>query len=112
MHFKKMQIYDGINGQLIRSLCSQPKPEPIFTNTSSIRIKFTKVNVSWVGSQGLYDITFLATDKGRGCGGQIFNYAGSFSSPFYPLNDRNYSDCTWDISVPQNLKVALQFEGI
>lgn len=52
---------------------------------------------------------YLASDKGPGCGGQIYNYGGIFSSPFYPQNDRNNSDCRWDISVPQNTRVALRF---
>lgn len=48
---------------------------------------------------------------GSGCGGEIFNFAGSFASPGYPKNDRNQTDCQWDVSVPTNLKIALQFEG-
>uniref|UniRef100_A0A7G3AGB7 Cubilin n=1 Tax=Lutzomyia longipalpis TaxID=7200 RepID=A0A7G3AGB7_LUTLO len=58
---------------------------------------------------GSFDLTFLATDQGRGCGGFLYNYGGSFSSPLYPLNDRNNSQCTWDVNVPSNLKVALRF---
>lgn len=74
-------------------------------------IKTRKMDMSWVDVNGAYDITYLATDKGLGCGGQIFNYAGQFSSPMYPTNDRNASDCRWDISVPQNLVVSLTFTG-
>lgn len=85
----------------------------------------------------LYDITYLATDKGEnerlmkyygfiiyelyfipwaysgpGCGGELYNYGGMFTSPGYPEIDRNSTDCTWTINVPMNLNVALQFEGI
>lgn len=74
-------------------------------------IKTRKMDMSWVDTNGAYDITYLATDAGLGCGGQIFNYAGQFSSPMYPANDRNASECRWDISVPQNLVVSLTFTG-
>lgn len=74
-------------------------------------IKTRKMDMSFVDANGAYDITYLATDQGLGCGGQIFNYAGEFSSPLYPANDRNASDCRWDISVPQNLVVSLAITG-
>lgn len=48
---------------------------------------------------------------GRGCGGELYNYGGTFSSPGYPNPDRNNTDCTWMIAVPMNLVVALQFQG-
>lgn len=59
----------------------------------------------------VYDLTYVASDKGRGCGGQLFNYGGQFSSPMYPANVREIADCKWDVTVPQNLVVALQFES-
>lgn len=48
---------------------------------------------------------------GRGCGGELYNYGGTFSSPGYPNTDRNNSDCTWTINVPMNLMVAIHFAG-
>lgn len=54
----------------------------------------------------------LNTILGVGCGGELYNYGGIFSSPGYPNTDRNNSDCTWTINVPMNLFVALQFQGI
>lgn len=46
---------------------------------------------------------------GRGCGGRLFNYAGSFTSPMYPNEYRQNTECTWDISVPRGLKVVVEF---
>lgn len=54
---------------------------------------------------------YLATDQGVGCGGNLFNYGGLFASPMYPMNDRNFSDCRWNIAVPTNMKVALRFKN-
>lgn len=48
---------------------------------------------------------------GLGCGGDLYNYGGTFSSPGYPSTYRNNSDCTWTITVPMNLHVALHFQG-
>lgn len=96
---------------MLQHVCPGMIPNPVFANTTSLMIKSKKMEVSWVDSNGAYDITYLASDKGLGCGGQIFNYAGQFSSPMYPANDRNASDCRWDIIVPQNLVVAISFSG-
>lgn len=96
-------------------------------------MKFKKIPLSLYGGD-LYDITYLATDKGKikiilinslkcfhlriynflgpGCGGELYNYGGMFTSPGYPDTDRNNTDCTWIINVPMNLFVALQFQGI
>lgn len=47
--------------------------------------------------------------SGVGCGGELYNYGGIFTSPSYPSADRNNSDCTWTINVPMNLLVAVSF---
>lgn len=83
-------------------------PNPVFSNTNVLKLKFKQAEQSY---GLLYDITYIASDKGRGCGGEVFNYAGVFTSPGYPNTDRNDSDCTWVINVPQTLKVALSFDG-
>jgi hypothetical protein len=48
---------------------------------------------------------------GRGCGGQLFNIAGSITSPLYPTNVRYYSQCSWDITVPEGSVVKIRFQG-
>lgn len=100
------KIFDG--NQIATSICAQTVPSPFFSNTSHVTLKFKKIDASYSS----YDITYLATDQGRGCGGELFNYGGQFSSPLYPSVERNYADCRWTIEVPQNLVVALKFDGI
>lgn len=51
----------------------------------------------------------LSLISGRGCGGQIYNYGGVFSSPLYPSPYRNRSVCNWDVIVPNGSKVILGF---
>lgn len=57
------------------------------------------------------DFSFIFHHEGPGCGGELYNYGGSFSSPGYPNTEQNSSDCTWTVSVPMNLYVAINFNG-
>lgn len=90
--------------------CPLVVPPPFFSNTSRLTLRFSDINVqSWRGN-ALYDITYVASNRGGGCGGDIYNYGGQISSPMYPLNERANRDCRWALMVPQNLVVSLQFE--
>lgn len=40
-------------------------PRPLFANTNVLKLKFKKVGLMYSGSD-LYDITYLASDKGIG----------------------------------------------
>ncbi|XP_029048305.2 cubilin isoform X2 [Osmia bicornis bicornis] len=102
-----MQVYDGgFNGKLMATLCSAETPSPIFSTGNKLSLRAWS---EWQSSYEYYDITFTTTDEGRGCGGRLFNYAGSFTSPMYPNEYRQNIACTWDISVPRGLKVLLEF---
>lgn len=110
-----MKFYDGDfdNGALLDTLCGYAQPNPIFSkgNLVSIHTKYDNSTGSFV--RGSYDIFYVASpkSKGRGCGGDIYNYGGYFTSPLYPSNNRTNYNCTWTVSVPQNLKVAIKFGG-
>lgn len=43
-----------------------------------------------------------------GCGGEILTSDGQFSNPPYN-DDRNFSDCRWDIIKPSTMRVQLFF---
>jgi cubilin len=108
-----MKIYDGSfdNGALLQTLCGYTVPDPIFStgNQLSIVTKYHN-DTSW-HSRGNFDILYVASkkSKGPGCGGDIYNYGGYFTSPLYPNNNRTNFDCTWNVTVPQNLIVAVKF---
>lgn len=111
-----MKVYDGSidNGELIQNICGYTTPNPIFSKTNEMSLRITvDQGKSQFGRYafGNYDITFFASNKGRGCGGKLFNYGGVFSSPLYPSTNRSNEDCTWDVTVPKNMKVALRFSG-
>lgn len=99
-----IQVFDGdFATGTVKNMCGYSNPNPIFStgNKVSLRIKQQ--------SYGSLDVTYLASDKGRGCGGTLYNYHGAFASPLFPEAGRSASDCRWDIIVPSNLKVVLRF---
>lgn len=71
-------------------------------------LRFSDIPVMQLGSM-LFDLTYVASDRGRGCGGQIYNYGGQISSPLYPQNERQNRECRWQLMVPQNQVVSVQF---
>lgn len=110
-----MKIYDGNfeNGALLEKLCGYTMPNPIFSRGNLVSIMTRYDNSTGMFGRGNYDIFYVASKKsnGQGCGGDIYNYGGYFTSPLYPSSNRTNYDCQWTVSVPQNLKVALKFAG-
>jgi hypothetical protein len=49
--------------------------------------------------------------SGRGCGGVVRNVAGSVTSPLYPGRVSNYTECVWEITVPEGSYVKILFTG-
>jgi cubilin len=93
------------------TFCRQSLPNPVFSSSNQLSLFYQHSPSMNRFYPHKLDILYIATDKGRGCGGEIFNYGGIFTSPLYPMNNRTYYDCTWSIRVPNNLKVGLKFEG-
>ncbi|KAI4498132.1 hypothetical protein M0802_006618 [Mischocyttarus mexicanus] len=104
---KLEKVRDGdFSSNVLAILCGMTTPNPIFSTGNKLSLH------SWseqTNSYDGYDITFVTTEAGRGCGGTIFNYGGSFTSPMYPDIYRNDTVCTWDVGVPRGFKVLLKF---
>uniref|UniRef100_A0A182Y0Z6 Cubilin n=1 Tax=Anopheles stephensi TaxID=30069 RepID=A0A182Y0Z6_ANOST len=94
--------------QLLGEYCHFATPNPIFTNGNYLRIVLPATDRDFVSLQ--LDATYVATDQGQGCGGELYNYGGVFSSPLYPANNRTRMECLWTVTVPNNLVVALRFD--
>lgn len=102
-----MKIYDGnFNDENIATICGMRIPSPIFSKTNKLSLHSNSDSAQIYEN---YDILYTSSDKGRGCGGKIFNYAGRFTSPLYPMNYRNQSECTWELSVPRGFKIQMEF---
>lgn len=55
------------------------------------------------------DLSYTSTDKGQGCGGEFYSYAGKFASINYPKNYRNLTKCEWKVTTPPGTVVSLKF---
>lgn len=105
------QAYENnANGKLLANFCGYSTPDPAFATTNIVYVVSRKKVDPSGYSAGSVDMYYLASKQGVGCGGDLFNYGGIFSSPNYPNNDRSFADCRWNISVPQNFRVALKFK--
>lgn len=81
-----LKIYDGDfdSGTLVKTLCGYTMPDPIFSTTNQLSLNFHFAPGLQSYLRGNYDMMYVATNQGRGCGGVIYNYGGVFTSPLYP----------------------------
>ncbi|KAI5643882.1 CUB domain-containing protein [Phthorimaea operculella] len=56
-----------------------------------------------------YELVYMATDKGRGCGGKLQNVLGSVTSPLYPDTYQKQATCEWELETPSNTRLRLKF---
>ncbi|XP_059051310.1 cubilin-like [Achroia grisella] len=56
-----------------------------------------------------YDANYVITNKGRGCGGQLYNEQGIVTSPLYPEIYRKKNKCEWELETPLGTRIALHF---
>ncbi|CAH0396981.1 unnamed protein product [Chilo suppressalis] len=56
-----------------------------------------------------YDLTYVTTDKGPGCGGTLKNEVGKITSPMYPSVYRRRSTCEWELETPIGTRLHLRF---
>ncbi|XP_066598353.1 cubilin-like [Prorops nasuta] len=103
-----MKVWEGDKSaaQLLVTLCGVSIPSPIFSVGNKLTIESYSDRAR---SYEVYDMVYTTTDKGRGCGGKIYNYGGRFTSPLYPKAYRNNSECNWYISVPRGFNILLEF---
>lgn len=76
-------------------------PQTISTSNNEIRISYRGIRY-----MKLYYHSNLDTLP-IGCGGELRSLSGLFSNPNY--NNRNYSDCTWQLIVPAGTQLSFNF---
>ncbi|XP_068081387.1 cubilin [Anabrus simplex] len=105
-----IEVKDGASSDspVLQRLCGYNTFNPIFSTGPYLRINIWNTLHDSYNYFSL-DMTYTTTDQGRGCGGELFNYGGIFTSPLYPSNNRNSSVCRWHVTVPANLQAALHF---
>lgn len=106
--YSYIKVYDGDNSASpsLGTYCGYNLPNPVFSTGNSLHLNFFMQ-----GGIGLYHITYLTTDKGRGCGGSISANEGILSSPLYPQPYNVTGECKWQISVPGYHNVRLYFRS-
>uniref|UniRef100_A0A1A9WD06 Cubilin n=1 Tax=Glossina brevipalpis TaxID=37001 RepID=A0A1A9WD06_9MUSC len=90
VHLKVLDFYT--NRTLLEQCGNEYGYKRLNTNTSAVRLlvgEFIAVHISYVAS----DRTLPP-----GCGGKLQTTTGLFANPSY--NERNFSDCRWEIEVP------------
>lgn len=58
-----------------------------------------------------YDLTYLTTDRGPGCGGKMHSQVGRITSPFYPDIYRQRATCEWELETPPQTRLHLRFSA-
>lgn len=102
-------IYERATNKSLKRVCSyMDASKSFFAQTNDLRLHF-KTNSYFTE----FDMTYIASSltAGIGCGGDLYNTQGLFTNAFYPESRRNNSDCRWNIRVPSNTRVLLNFEG-
>lgn len=102
-----LKVFDGNSSSapLLRKVCGEANPSPVFSNSNAILLQLNTTNRIHAD----VDITYTSSTKPQGCGGVFFNYRGVFTSPLYPSSYRNDSECEYNVRVPLGLQVALKF---
>lgn len=91
--------------------CDYSLPNPIFADTNVVFIRSRRVPEAYTSHINNADISYLASERIPGCGGNLNTFGGQFASPYYGINFRQNMECRWDITVPQGERVALQFDN-
>ncbi|XP_065344562.1 cubilin [Cloeon dipterum] len=102
------KVYNGAStsADVLAEYCGVKVPNPVFSTGPSLLISVYQSD-KW-GEEG-FDATYTTSDKGRGCGGILRSVAGSLTSPLYPGRTKTFSECLWEITVPDGSVVAIQF---
>ncbi|XP_066255144.1 cubilin [Euwallacea similis] len=99
---------NSLTGPQIFKACGYRVPSPLFSNSSRLIVNtYGLVNRP---KYFRYNFIFMSSTKGIGCGGKLFNYVGTFSSPMYPKPYRKDMECTWEVTVPKGYNVAFIFK--
>ncbi|KAG6453574.1 hypothetical protein O3G_MSEX008219 [Manduca sexta] len=107
-----LEIFDGNNTnapQLIK--ITTEYSNPVFSSGRYILLHNhdSDVDSSYTAHMN-YDLVYMTTDKGKGCGGRLMNIIGKVTSPLYPRVYRNVNTCVWELETPSNTRLFLRFE--
>lgn len=102
-----LDIYDG-SDKTTKKLASVKKDyeeNPAFSTGRYMLLHSHKNN----GDRVYYELNYITTDKGPGCGGKLINEIGIVTSPMYPEKYRKQSSCEWQLETPYGTHLKLHF---
>lgn len=56
-----------------------------------------------------FDLNYVITNKGRGCGGKLHSEVGRITSPMYPTVYRSKATCEWELETPVGTQLLVHF---
>nr|XP_008192422.1 PREDICTED: cubilin [Tribolium castaneum] len=96
---------ENSQGTLFQKVCGYYVPNPVFSTKNQLWIRSWNTNSFPIS----YDLVYTASDQGRGCGGIIYNYKGTFSSPLHPMAYKNSTPCVWTLRTAIGRRIAIKF---
>ncbi|XP_049865550.1 cubilin homolog [Pectinophora gossypiella] len=103
-----LDIYDGNSTaatRLHRVNSEADDDVAVFSTGTSILLHNHFTDTDFV----TYDLNYVTSDKGRGCGGKLHNLLGKVYSPMYPSVYRQKGSCEWEIETTTKTRVRLHF---
>ncbi|XP_040008541.1 suppressor of tumorigenicity 14 protein homolog isoform X2 [Xiphias gladius] len=106
-----IKIYDSlapIEHRALTEQCGYPHSSLSFLSSGNVMLLtlVTSEEKNFPGFRANYSQIPLTEQK---CGGTLTGNKGSFSSPFFPSNYPPQTTCVWNIQVPEEKFVKLQF---
>lgn len=103
-----LEIFDGNKPTARRLVKIQKEYEdnyPLFTTGRYMLLH----NHQHEDNRVSYDLNYVTTNKGAGCGGNISNIIGAVTSPFFPNTYRHKSVCEWVLETPVGSNLMIHF---
>ncbi|XP_039746472.1 cubilin [Pararge aegeria] len=103
-----LEIFDGnnTNAHLLDKVTTEyPEYLQTFSTGNSLLLHSLRHGMDVV----TFDLNYIATNKGQGCGGRLQGEIGRVTSPLYPRVFRKKSTCEWELETPSNTRLFLRF---
>ncbi|XP_068942361.1 cubilin [Petaurus breviceps papuanus] len=98
---------DGASGNILGRFCGSTIPGVIYTPNNFAFVKFvTDGSISAPGFRLVFETSI------EECGGDIYGYFGTLTSPNYPDANFHPRVCEWKITVPEGRRVNLTFSDL
>ncbi|XP_075046656.1 suppressor of tumorigenicity 14 protein [Mixophyes fleayi] len=105
-------VYDSLTAvepRVMVKLCGSYPPSYNLTFVSSQNVMLVTLVTDNIGKHPGFMAEFTQIQKTTLCGGNLRDAKGEFSTPFYPAHYPPTRECMWDIQVPGDKFVKLQF---